>query len=847
MRKWYLLFLVFTAMYAQAQEEMEVIRCSAVSRQSPVRNVFVDENNNKWAANAQGVFRIYDSGLGEPVNVPAGEQQLLGILGGNAELSWSMEAIKGIAGPDVRITCAVYDANRKALWIGTADAGLFQLKPGPPLQLAEHLTAGDSKLRSNHINTVHLDARGRLWAGTEQGVLVGENGRWKLLEKDFNILSIAGKGLEAWLLGDGLVGRVDARDSWLPIEIPARKTEGPLRAITFDDAGYLWIASEVVTRYNPETEVFTVFGPAQEFTSQYTTCLAADHDGAVWVGTEDKGLFLIQKASAMSVNILVQKEVSCGGDGKNGALLVKISGGQPPYSYKWTSGLSGDNPKGLAPGAYSLTLTDSGGKAKIANIELQAPAAPQVKASTVAIATTGQSDGQAKASVTGGASPYSYAWDNGEAVATATKLAPGTHTVTVTDASGCTGTASVSITENILPLAVTLRQSEAVRCAGSADGALEAEVSGGKGPYQYAWSNPGLAGTTAGKLKAGQYSLTVTDASGQSESANITITEPMALQATAMATSPASTGNADGQAKASVTGGASPYSYAWDNGETAATATKLAPGMHTVTVTDASGCTGTASVAVTEDILPLAVTLRQSEAVRCAGSADGALEAEVSGGKGPYQYAWNNPGLAGTTAGKLKAGQYSLTVTDASGQSESANITITEPTALQATAMATSPASTGNADGQAKASVTGGASPYSYAWDNGEAAATATKLAPGTHTVTVTDASGCTGTASVAVTEDILPLVVTLRQSEAVRCAGSADGALEAEVSGGCTVPICLEQSRAGRYYSRQTESRPIQPDGNGRQRAVGVGQYYHNGTHGAASHSDGHQPSEHG
>ncbi|MCB9274376.1 MAG: SprB repeat-containing protein [Lewinellaceae bacterium] len=69
-------------------------------------------------------------------------------------------------------------------------------------------------------------------------------------------------------------------------------------------------------------------------------------------------------------------------------------------------------------------------------------------------------------------------------------------------------------------------------------------------------------------------------------------------------------------------------------------------------------------------------------------------------------------------------------MTDASGQSESANITITEPTALQATAMATSPASTGNADGQAKASVTGGTAPYSYAWDNGEAAATATKLAP---------------------------------------------------------------------------------------------------------------------
>ncbi|MCB0553107.1 MAG: hypothetical protein KDD02_06105, partial [Phaeodactylibacter sp.] len=541
MRRWFFLFLLFLVKTLPAQEEMEVIRCSAVDRQSPISNVFVDEDNNKWVGNSKGVFRVYDAGLGAAVETPTGEQALFHFRDGNYDLSWSVEALKAIAGEDVRITTAIYDSRQSELWVGTADAGLYRLKTGPSLQLLEQLATNNSKLKSNHINTLFLDARGRLWVGTEQGVLVGEGGRWKLLEKDFNILGITGKGLEIWLLGDGLVGRVDARDTWLPIEIPSRRTEGPLRDITFDDAGQLWIASEVVTRYNPETEAFTVFGPAQEFTSQFAVCLAADRDGAIWVGTEDKGLYLIQKASAMTVNILIEKEPSCAGSGKNGALKVKVSGGQPPYDFKWDGGLAGENPKGLAPGSFTLTVSDSKGKTKIARMDLPAPNSPQAAAAVIAPASTGQADGQASASATGGTAPYSYAWDNGETTATATKLAPGAHTLTITDAAGCKATASVQLSEDILPLTVSLRQTGEIQCAGGSGGSLEVETRGGKGPYEYKWSDARLNGARASGLKAGEYSLTVVDATGQSQSASLAVVEPLPIEPTANVVASAST------------------------------------------------------------------------------------------------------------------------------------------------------------------------------------------------------------------------------------------------------------------------------------------------------------------
>ncbi|MCB0598951.1 MAG: SprB repeat-containing protein, partial [Phaeodactylibacter sp.] len=107
-------------------------------------------------------------------------------------------------------------------------------------------------------------------------------------------------------------------------------------------------ASEVITRYNTESQEFTVFGPAQEYTSQFASCLAADRDNAIWVGTQDKGLYIVDKASAMRVTVLPDEEISCNGNGKDASLKVEVYGGQAPYTYQWSGGLAGAHPQNLA-------------------------------------------------------------------------------------------------------------------------------------------------------------------------------------------------------------------------------------------------------------------------------------------------------------------------------------------------------------------------------------------------------------------------------------------------------------------------------------------------------------------
>ena len=67
-----------------AQDKMEVIRCEAVDRSSPVTNIFIDETEQIWVGNRKGLNRVYAPDNGELVNKPATEWSLLQTPDGNA-------------------------------------------------------------------------------------------------------------------------------------------------------------------------------------------------------------------------------------------------------------------------------------------------------------------------------------------------------------------------------------------------------------------------------------------------------------------------------------------------------------------------------------------------------------------------------------------------------------------------------------------------------------------------------------------------------------------------------------------------------------------------------------------
>src|SRR5690606_36417322 len=122
---------------------------------------------------------------------------------------------------------------------------------------------------------------------------------------------------------------------------------------------------------------------------------------------------------------------------------------------------------------------------------------------------SGGSNASALASASGGTSPYSYSWSNGQTFAKATGLSAGSHYLSITDANGCVFLDTVTITEpSGLSASMSILQN--VSCNAGNDGRASVGVSGGTAPYSYAWSN-GQATSTATGHRAGTFSVSITD------------------------------------------------------------------------------------------------------------------------------------------------------------------------------------------------------------------------------------------------------------------------------------------------------------------------------------------------
>lgn len=208
-------------------------------------------------------------------------------------------------------------------------------------------------------------------------------------------------------------------------------------------------------------------------------------------------------------------------------------------------------------------------------------------------------------------------------------------------------------------------------------------------------------------------------------------------------------GQSDGTATLSLDPG---YSVLWEDNSTSDSISGLAAGVYTYTM-DNGFCSFTDSVVISNPGAPTA-TMDTIIDVLCNGGT-GSIAIDIQGGTPSYDILWSNGSTSQTLT--ATAGTYSVTITDsASCQATVVNLTITEPALLSASAVATDETCPNCNDGTATATPAGGTAPYTYLWSDGQTTNPATGLDPGTYTVDITDANGCSITSSsVTVGEDV--------------------------------------------------------------------------------------------
>jgi len=491
----------------------------------------------------------------------------------------------------------------------------------------------------------------------------------------------------------------------------------------------------------------------------------------------------------------------------------QVSGGREPFILQWTSSqgiMLGETAtlSVTAPDTYVLTATGVNGISASTSVDVGQDIEPPI----IAVSSSGEltcaiTEVVLSTIVIGGRAPFVYQWTNpsGEIVGTDTALTvtePGTYSVRVMGLNGCSNSSSIVVEQDIAPPVVVPSVNGVLTCTVT-EVALSADVSGGRIPYTITWKD--ASGATIGDSPdifvsdPGTYTVIAIGNNGCSTEAVIAVEQDIEP--------PVVTASVDGiltcaltcvNLHANVVGGRAPLTFEWTNeaeqaiGSTVGLAVSI-PGVYTIQVTEANGCTSSDRIIVAQDKEAPTVTVSASESLTCSVT-EVLLTSTVSGGHAPYIYEWS--AASGSIVGQTSVltvstpGGYTLAVTGANGCSSSAILTVqedTEPPVItilepeQLTCVITEVAIT--------ADVSGGSTPYSYVWMDAsediisQSEAVAVSM-PGIYSVKVTGANGCQSTANVTVQQDVEPPIVAIPVPEVLTCA-LPEITLTAAVAGG--------------------------------------------------------------
>jgi len=470
----------------------------------------------------------------------------------------------------------------------------------------------------------------------------------------------------------------------------------------------------------------------------------------------------------------------------------------------------------------------------------------------------GAPNGTVTLSLANGTAPYTYLWSSGQVTQNLSGLAPGTYSVTVTDAAGCTASASANVLNlagpTVLPNSNEVSSYQVVNggftpqwvCPNQTlqtDGGImkiylesgATMITGGGIDTVYAktgstitmtggihviYHEPGVTLNMNGGIPTlfpcssliFDYSLAPANGCAPMMNCNLSV---------ALAVSNPIGGGNNGSINTTVSNGTFPFTYSWSGGQTSANLNNLSPGGYQVIVSDANGCLDTAAATLVNlagpTVLPNSNVVSSYQVVNggftpqwvCQNDTlytDGGimniyLEAGatmITGGGVDTVYAktgstiimnggihriYHEPGVNLVMNGGIPY-LYPCPSLVFNYSQAPANGCVPVPLCnLSSSATTTNIDCNGANSGSATTNVVGGVAPLTYAWSNGATTPSVSNLPAGTYTVTITDANGCTVTQTVTITEATALSLATSPINNL--CAGQNNGSIDLTVAGG--------------------------------------------------------------
>lgn len=414
-------------------------------------------------------------------------------------------------------------------------------------------------------------------------------------------------------------------------------------------------------------------------------------------------------------------------------------------------------------GTYTAYLITNGvcrGRS-IDSIQVTITNGPTITSTTVAPGCSGN-DGQITVSATNGVSPYQYSIDGGNTQQNSnifTGLTGGNYTVTVTDASGCQNSETVSLSAGTGVLTVNTTDNNP--SCGNSDGTIIINT-GGTGTYNFSIDN-GQTFTSANapytftNLSVGTYNVVVQDNNGCQGFSTVNLTNSGAPTLTSNTVDVSCYGANDGQIYNTATGGVYPYQYSIDGGvsfQSSGDFSGLNSGTYNVMVQDTNGCQSVGVVTINENAQ---ITHSANITNSTCGNDNGNIAIIPSGGTSPYQYSING-GVNFQTNGffnSLSGGTYNVVIVDANGCSSTISSETVQGSGTYSVSATATNETCLDSNGTITITETGGSSPYQYSIDGGvnyQTTGLFTGLSANNYNIVLQDSDGCITNTTATIT-----------------------------------------------------------------------------------------------